>query len=438
MPVVITPAPVPALTLCVANTLYLTEDGLSWLALEDGTDLLTDALTSLYQTEDALSWLLAEDGTDLSTEMDLGLCTDLTAYLRYGSVTLILNTIDFTLMDPPVGSTPQGATVTTTNPAWSGTISAATSLDPVDRQGHVWYTVTATNTNALPNDTAPFDLSETVVDSTFRYLLEDGSGYYLQEPGTDFAPGNLRLEGSLAYGYSALSVRNSVVAGAPDATLGRCVVQQPGLRPGNTFHLTSTNQGYANFPFQINQATIKWQGQTVPVYTIEFGAVPQTLATYVQATAPLATPMVAPQVTVPAGPATYGRVTIGHKLWPMGGGIVSIASSTFTVSLPSGHTLTCQVQGAIDCRAFAWDNYVGTPRRAVRATLSGGIYTGAWQETPLGTATTAGARATYDLSSSLGLAMAAGTYTVTIDIDTQEFNQLEVFSGWVQVVVTVV
>ena len=104
--------------------------------------------------------------------------------------------------------------------------------------------------------------------------------------------------------------------------------------------------------------------------------------------------------------------------------------------MPAGASLTAQVLGAIDCRARNWDNYVATPRRAVRATLSGGVFTGGWQETPPGTATTQGARAVYDLSSAPGLPLAAGTYTLTIQIDTTEFNQLEVFSAWANCSVT--
>jgi hypothetical protein len=118
----------------------------------------------------------------------------------------------------------------------------------------------------------------------------------------------------------------------------------------------------------------------------------------------------------------------------MGGGVVTVATATFTVNPDPGHTLTCQVQGAVDAIAYAWDNYVAAPRRAVRATLSGGIYTGSWVELPGGWSggPTTGYRTTVDLSSASGLALAAGTYTVTIDIDTVEYNQIQIYSGWVQ------
>ena len=114
-------------------------------------------------------------------------------------------------------------------------------------------------------------------------------------------------------------------------------------------------------------------------------------------------------------------------IFAMGGGIVTVATKTFTTPT----TGTCQVVGAIDFRCEAWDNYVTSPRRAVRASLSGGIFTGAWQDGPFGLT-----RVTFDLSSASGIALAAGTYTVKIEIDSQEYNQMHIYSGWVQVVVT--
>ncbi len=386
--------------------------------------------------EDGLTELLAEDGTTvlLAEGGDLS-----AAALLYGSITLKRNTLDFGLFD--AGIPALGAAVTTTDPAWSGTVAAVTTSDPVDLRNSHWITtVTATNTNALPADTAPFDLSDVPSAAPpFDYLLEDGSGHYLIESGTDFAPGALMLEGALAYGYSGLSVRK--VAGSPPTTLGQCTVRQPGLRPGNVVHVTSLNQGWSAVAYTINQATVTWaQGVNppAPAYRIEFGDTPQTLALWTQLTAPAALPPVTAPVIVPSGIVIYGNATGVTGLQTVGGGLVTIASNTFSVSVPAGHTLTCQVLGQIDCRAYAWDDYAATPRRAVRASLSGGIYTGAWQETPAGTATTSGARALYSLTSASGLALAAGTYTVKVEIDTQGANQMQVFSSWCQVAVTTV
>ncbi len=354
-------------------------------------------------------------------------------------------------MDPPAFALHLGEDFKTTNPLWQGNIVAFETSDPTGKIGHTYTHVTATNVNVLPTDTAPFDLSETPTDGTFNYLLEDGSGVILLEDGTDFAPagsdgqnfsaGRLRIEGALAKGYKNLTIRKQINTIGTFSTIGRCRVHAAGLRPGNIFKLTSTNQGYAAFAFQINQASISWptgKNPPIPVYDIEFGDTPQTLAQWTQISAPAPVVPVSAPVTITTGVTVYGRCTAGHKLWPQGGGVVTIASATFTISAPSGHTDTVQLVGQIDCRAYAWDNYVGTPRRAVRAVISGGVYTGAWQETLAGTSNSAGARATYDLSSAPAISLPDGTYTVSIQIDTQQFNQMEVFSAYAQAAVTVV
>ncbi len=383
-----------------------------------------DAATDIL-LEDGSTWILLEGG-------------DLTPSLLQGSVALKVNTIDFVLIDTPVPAL--GAAVTVTNPSWSGTVASATSADLTQLlDGHIACTVTGTNTTALPTDTAPFDLSDVPVPATFGdYLLEDGSGHYLLEDGTDWAPGAFLLEQPFSQAYQNLSVQKYTQTAGPNLVFGLVLVFAPGLRPGNLFNLTSSNQGYSATSFQITQITTTWPELAAnPYFLVQFGNTPQTLAQWTQITAPAAAPVLTAP-TPPAGPMIYGNATTGHTLFAAGGGIVTVATATFTVSAPIGHTLTVQVVGQIDCRAYGWNNYVATPRRAVRATLSGGIYTGAWQETPAGTATTAGARAIYDVSSGLGIALASGTYTVTLDIDTQSTNQMEVFSGWVQAAVTVV
>src|SRR5207244_5191975 len=125
-------------------------------------------------------------------------------------------------------------------------VASIMTSDSVDlRNGIEFMTVTATNNDALTPDTAPFDLSDVPTTvALFDYLLEDGSGHYALEDGTDFAPGVLMLEGPLSYGYAGLSVRKSVnpTVGQPPQTLGRLRTYQPGLRPGNLFNLTSLNQ----------------------------------------------------------------------------------------------------------------------------------------------------------------------------------------------------
>ncbi len=382
-----------------------------------------------------------------------GSYVDLTSYLLQGSVTVKVNTLDFTLTTPPAiyggaiygvplyggsASTQLTAKVKMTDPAWSGSIVSVTSYDPVDlRNGVEFVTVAATNSTVLAADTAPFDLSDVPSAAPpFDYLLEDSSGHYLIEDGTDFAPGALMLEGAWAQGYAALSVQTSVnaTAGGPPQTLGRANVFVPGLRPGNVFNLTSFNQGYSATPFEITQVTSNWPGlSTTPFFAIEFGDTPATLALWTQINAPLAAPVVAPPPPAATPPTVtiYGACTGVTGLQAAGGGIVTIATNTFSVSHALGRVLTCQVQGAIDARMDIWDNYVAAPRRSVRAILSGGIFTGAWQELPFGLA-----RATYDLSSASGIALPDGTYTVSIQIDTQEYNQMRIYGEWAQVAVT--
>jgi hypothetical protein len=278
--------------------------------------------------------------------------------------------------------------------------------------------------------------------------LEDGSGHYLLESGTDFAAGGaLLLEQTFSNGYSGLSVQSRQLTDGTTQVHGACRTRSPGLRPGHLFKLTSLNQGYAAASFQVTQVTTVYDGLQVPAFDIEFGDAPEILAAWTQsAAAPTATIVAAPPAGIaptPAltppppvpGPFYVGAsyVTAGHVVYAAGGGVVTIGSATFTVTVPTGHTLTVQLQGAIDARMLAWDNYVAVPRRSVRATISGGIYTGAWQELPFGLT-----RAAYDLSSAAGIALAGGTYTVSIQINTVGYNQMEVFSAWAQALVTTV
>lgn len=150
----------------------------------------------------------------------------------------------------------------------------------------------------------------------------------------------------------------------------------------------------------------------------------------VVASAPGPTPVVVPPPPAQAPPSavvvgSFKVTTLG--ILAMGGGLVTVGSAVFTTARAG----TCQVQGSIDARMEAWDNYVAAPRRAVRMLLSGGIYTGTYQELPFGLT-----RATYDGSSASGLALAAGTYTVSWQVNTTEFNQIHLYSGWGRVLVT--
>lgn len=140
------------------------------------------------------------------------------------------------------------------------------------------------------------------------------------------------------------------------------------------------------------------------------------------------TPALVPQPTILPATSIVANTSTVTGIQAMGGGIVNIGTFAFT-TVKAG---TCQILGAVDARMESWDNQIAAPRRAVRAILSGGIFTGAWQELPFGLA-----RATYDLSSASGIALPAGSYTLNVQIDTQGINQIHIYSGWAQVVAVI-
>ena len=235
----------------------------------------------------------------VETSPGSGVFTDLTAYLQAGSMTSKLNTLDLLLFDPPAGSLVMATSgpqrgVKLTDPAWVGTISAFSTRNATEKgAGHVFWAVTAINANSLPNDTAPFDLSDAPADTTTVYQCEDGSTMDL-ESGTDWADstvdanlGVYETEGTKSRGYSNLSVQLRAQPGAANQTLGRFRTWHPGLRPGNQFKISNADQGYAAVAYQITQVTATWPGKsTRPVFAIEFGDTPQTLALWTQINAP--------------------------------------------------------------------------------------------------------------------------------------------------------
>src|SRR5438128_5528126 len=86
---------------------------------------------------------------------------DYTAYLLHDSLTVKVNTLDFTLDNPPAYAVQLGDGVKLTDPTWAGTVASVMTSDPVDlRNGIEFLTVTATNSDALVATTGPFDLSD--------------------------------------------------------------------------------------------------------------------------------------------------------------------------------------------------------------------------------------------------------------------------------------
>ena len=89
-------------TVAVENDWILTETGVDNLLLEDGsTNLLTESNTLV----------------------------DLTPYMLYDSLSLKVNTLDFSLLNPPAFSLHLKEELTTANPFWSGIVTAVESSD---------------------------------------------------------------------------------------------------------------------------------------------------------------------------------------------------------------------------------------------------------------------------------------------------------------------
>jgi len=162
-----------------------------------------------------------------------------TAYLKYDSMTMRLNTFDLALEDP-AHIPALGDAVSATGPAWSGTVTAVKSSDPVDRIGHVRYTISCTNTAVIAPSTAPFNLSD--------------------------AP-----DGSTTFGYRGLAVQVQSNTDATNTTTGSCTIEEPGLWPGMTFALTSTNQGYSGSLFTLTDVSVSWPVEEQPAYELTFG-----------------------------------------------------------------------------------------------------------------------------------------------------------------------
>jgi len=149
----------------------------------------------------------------------------------------------------------------------------------------------------------------------------------------------------------------------------------------------------------------------------------------------VATPAVVPTAIPPPQTGVTvtqvaAKATIGSHLYAQGAGTFTICTANFT-TFAAG---TVQLQGALDCRSEAWDNYIGAPRRNVWCeivTLSGG--TGVVTETPFGltriTAT--------DGNTINTLAIPAGTYSVRWRATFNEYNQLRVYSGYCQAITTI-
>jgi hypothetical protein len=160
-----------------------------------------------------------------------------------------------------------GDPITFTNPSWTGRVVSVETSDFTDLvTNYNLVTVTATNTATAPGGTAPGDLSDTPTGGF--YLLEDGSGDYLLEDSS----GKYVLEGT-SFAYRHLSIRQSQNQDGTNSTYGSLETFEGGFQPGQTFLLTSTNQGINAFSYTISNVTTDFIGANppTPIYTIEFG-----------------------------------------------------------------------------------------------------------------------------------------------------------------------
>ncbi len=184
--------------------------------------------------------------------------TDLTAAVAWGSMTCKLNTLDFTLVDPP--SVPAiGDAAALTVPPWSGAVVSVAKEDPVDRAGHVRVTVSAVNQDAATASAAPFALSD--------------------------AP-----DGSTRFGYRKLKLQTSQNQDGTTTQHGSCEIGQPGLWPAMTFLLTSANLGLSGAAFSVTNVTVTWPRPDAPQYALEFGDPIVTMAVWAASQAGAAPP----------------------------------------------------------------------------------------------------------------------------------------------------
>jgi hypothetical protein len=201
-----------------------------------------------------------------------------TAFVKWGSMTCKLNTLDLILEDPATAPA-LGNAVTLTNPTWAGTVTSVQSSDPVDRVNGVQrYKVTATNTDTAGASAAPFNLSD--------------------------AP-----NGSTTFGYKGLSVSNTQNSDGTTTLHGQCVIQQAGLWPAMTFTLTSSNQGYAATNFSVSNVTVTWPKADSPAFAVEFGDPLVTMSVWANSTAAGILPITTTKITDEA--VTTPKIAVG-------------------------------------------------------------------------------------------------------------------------------
>ena len=175
---------------------------------------------------------------------------DQTDYLRFGSLTLKLNTFDFGLVNP-ITVPALGELLFLLEPAWDGQVVKVTTRSPVD--GTVYVDVTATNTKTTVSATAPFALSDTPDEGT-------------------------------TYGYDDLVVTTTRTDSGDESRVS-CRVYHAGLWPGMNVLLTSPTHGYVAQEFGVSDVTVTWPTDDLhPQYNVELGDATVSLGQWVART----------------------------------------------------------------------------------------------------------------------------------------------------------
>ena len=254
--------------------------------------------------------------------------SDASSFIRHSSVTAKLNTLDLQLvqggkylledgsgyyqLEDGSGDylldtyVPQlGDPVAMLNPTWNGRIVDTTTEDVADTHNNYrLVTIAATNSAVAPGGSAPGDLTDVAPVGGY-FLLEDGSGRLLLEDGS----GLYEQEGT-TYNYRGLSVRLTQNHDGSVTTYGKLITYEPGYQAGQTFNLTSQNQGYSAQPFTITNVIETFLHQT-PAFQIEFGSAYQTLALAGGGvlTQQGSQAVIQQQIAMPAGTLGFAQVT---------------------------------------------------------------------------------------------------------------------------------
>ena len=162
--------------------------------------------------------------------------TDQGGYLLDQSLTLTLNTFDFTLVSPAIVPT-IGDRLFLQSPEWDGVVVKVSTRSV---RTTTYVTVSASNEYDAVASQAPFGLSD-------------------------------NPDGVATFDYADLVI-STARTDSGDETTGSCTVFQAGLLPGMTFQLTAANHGLTARDFTVQDFTVTWPSSDYPVTSITFGS----------------------------------------------------------------------------------------------------------------------------------------------------------------------